>query len=114
MNHDGRPDIITAEHRGTKKLSIWENVGDGFKLIEHIISTGRENHLGAQVAGMDGDGDLSPRDDSLHARRHRPDDFPGASCRAVDTLVRWSLARRRVHQRYTRRRMPLTDANKTT
>ena len=47
MNNDGRPDIITAEHRGTKKLQIWENLGGG-NFREHIISTGRENHLEAR------------------------------------------------------------------
>jgi hypothetical protein len=57
MNDDGLPDIISAEHRGTKKLQIWESLGSG-SFREHIISTGRENHLGAQVADMDGDGDL--------------------------------------------------------
>jgi hypothetical protein len=56
MNNDGRPDIITAEHRGTKKLEIWENMGNGASR-EHIVSTGRENHLGAQALDMDGDGD---------------------------------------------------------
>ena len=57
MNNDGRPDIITAEHRGTKKLQIWENLGDG-NFREHIISTGRENHLGTKAVDLDGDGDL--------------------------------------------------------
>jgi Chitobiase/beta-hexosaminidase C-terminal domain/FG-GAP-like repeat len=56
MNRDGRPDVVAAEHRGTKKLEIWENTG--FDWTEHIVSTGIENHLGARVADMDGDGDL--------------------------------------------------------
>ena len=40
------------------RLEIWENVGYGASWIEHVVSTGRENHLGALVADLDGDGDL--------------------------------------------------------
>jgi hypothetical protein len=58
VNNDGSPDIVTAEHRGTKKLQVWENAGRGASWIEHLVSTGRENHLGARVADLDGDGDL--------------------------------------------------------
>jgi hypothetical protein len=58
MNNDGAMDIITAEHRGTKKLAIWQNLDHGASWVEHIISTGRENHIGARVADLDGDGDL--------------------------------------------------------
>src|SRR5205823_11176234 len=58
MNNDGSPDVIAAEHRGAKRLEIWENVGHGASWIEHVVSTGRENHLGALVADLDGDGDL--------------------------------------------------------
>jgi hypothetical protein len=58
MNNDGSLDIVAAEHRGTKKLEIWENLGHGSSWVEHIISTGRENHIGARVADLDGDGDL--------------------------------------------------------
>jgi len=58
MNNDGSPGVIAAEHRGAKRLEIWENVGHGASWIEHVVSTGRENHLGALVADLDGDGDL--------------------------------------------------------
>ena len=58
VNNDGSPDIISAEHRGTKKLQIWENIGHGTSWAEHVVSTGRENHLGARLADLDGDGDL--------------------------------------------------------
>ena len=58
MNNDGSPDIITAEHRGTKKLQVWQNVGGGTSWVEHVVSTGRENHLGARPVDLDGDGDL--------------------------------------------------------
>lgn len=58
MDGDGDIDIITAEHRGTKKLQIWENNSNGAFWKEHIVSSGRESHLGARVADMDNDGDL--------------------------------------------------------
>jgi hypothetical protein len=58
VDSDGDPDIITGEHRGTRKLSIWENVDHGARFVEHVISSGLENHLGARVFDLDGDGDL--------------------------------------------------------
>jgi hypothetical protein len=58
MDRDGDMDIITGEHRGTRKLAIWENVDHGASWVEHIIDTGKENHLGARVADLDGDGRL--------------------------------------------------------
>ena len=58
MDNDGDVDIITGEHRGTKKLIIWENVDNGASWVEHVVSKGKESHLGARVADLDGDGDL--------------------------------------------------------
>jgi hypothetical protein len=58
MNRDGSIDIITGEHRGTQKLSIWENVNHGASFTEHVVDTGKESHLGARVADLDGGGDL--------------------------------------------------------
>jgi len=57
MDLDGDPDLIIAEHRGTKKISAFENDGSGL-FTEHPISTGRESHLGGRLADLDGDGDL--------------------------------------------------------
>lgn len=57
MNRDGWPDIVVAEHRGTKILSIWENKDRGRDFVEYIVSTGRENHLGCHLDDLDGDGD---------------------------------------------------------
>jgi hypothetical protein len=57
MDADGDIDVILAEHRGEKKLAIWENDGLG-NLIEHIVDIGKESHLGAQVVDIDNDGDL--------------------------------------------------------
>ncbi|MBN1779808.1 VCBS repeat-containing protein, partial [bacterium] len=57
MDSDGDTDIILAEHRGTEKLSIWENDGAG-GFTENGVDTGKESHLGAQTADLDADGDL--------------------------------------------------------
>ena len=57
MDNDGDMDVILAEHRGSKTLSIWANSGQG-AFTEQIVSTGRESHLGGQTVDIDGDGDL--------------------------------------------------------
>ncbi len=49
MNGDGQPDVITGEHRGSRKLAWWENRDHGRTWVEHVIDTGKENHLGARV-----------------------------------------------------------------
>jgi hypothetical protein len=58
MDGDGDIDIITGEHRGTKKVAIWENSGNAIGWVEHVVSEGKESHLGTRVADLDGDGDL--------------------------------------------------------
>ena len=58
IDHDGDIDIITAEHRGTEQVQIWENIDSGSSWAKHVVSSGRESHLGARVADLDGDGDL--------------------------------------------------------
>jgi hypothetical protein len=58
MDHDDRVDLIIAEHRGTKKLSIWTTTDRAATWKEHVVSQGIENHLGARVVDLDGDGDL--------------------------------------------------------
>lgn len=55
LDGDGDTDILTGEHRGTRKLAVWENIGGGARWIEHVIDAGKENHLGARLAGL-GDG----------------------------------------------------------
>lgn len=55
-NGDGVPDLITGEHRGTRKLAIWENLDRGARWKESIVDAGRENHLGARVFDLDHDG----------------------------------------------------------
>lgn len=56
MDKDGDIDIITGEHRGAKEVAIWENVDDGSSWVKHLVSQGRESHLGARAADLDGDG----------------------------------------------------------
>jgi hypothetical protein len=58
MNNDGLPDIIVSEHRGLKRLVIWENVEHGARFVPRLIGSGREGHLGARVFDLDGDSDL--------------------------------------------------------
>lgn len=58
MNRDGKPDIITGEHRGSLRVIIWENVGAGSSWVKHIVSEGFESHLGTRVIDLDRDGDL--------------------------------------------------------
>jgi hypothetical protein len=56
MTGDGVPDIVVNEHRGMRRLQIWENVNHGASWREHLIDAGKEGHLGARVADLDGDG----------------------------------------------------------
>jgi hypothetical protein len=68
MDRDGDYDIITCEHQmpwskeepklsHKERVQVWENDGKGnFK--PHLVDTGKESHLGAQVADLDNDGDL--------------------------------------------------------
>lgn len=57
VNGDGRPDIVTGEHRGSLRVTVWKNNGNG-TFTGNIVATGIESHLGARVDDLDGDGDL--------------------------------------------------------
>ena len=57
MDKDGDVDLVLAEHRGDRTLSIWSNSGQG-AFSEQIVSTGYESHLGGRTVDLDGDGDL--------------------------------------------------------
>lgn len=57
MDNDGDIDVISGEHRGPKRVAIWENDGLG-AFVEHIVDAGKESHLGSRVADLDNDGDL--------------------------------------------------------
>lgn len=57
IDRDGDLDILTGEHRGAKRLTVWENDGKGnFK--PYIVDQGKENHDGAKLIDLDNDGDL--------------------------------------------------------
>lgn len=58
MDRDGAIDIITGEHRGTKKVAIWQNLDNGDRWMEQVVDRGKESHLGTRVMDLDGDGDL--------------------------------------------------------
>ena len=57
VDMDGDPDILTGEHRGEKRLTLWENDGKG-KFRAFVIDRGKENHDGAKLVDLDNDGDL--------------------------------------------------------
>ena len=58
LDRDGAIDIITGEHRGTKKVKIWKNVNNGDRWLEYLVDQDKESHLGTRVMDLDGDGDL--------------------------------------------------------
>jgi hypothetical protein len=57
MNNDGRLDVITGELTGTSQVTIWENVNNGASWTAHVVSSGKDSHLGARVVDLDNDGD---------------------------------------------------------
>ena len=54
---DGDIDVVLAEHRGAKKIGIWENNGLGV-FAERRVGEGQESHLGGRLTDLDQDGDL--------------------------------------------------------
>jgi len=58
MDGDGAIDLITSEHKGPDlELQLWSNNGEG-SFTKQVLDTGKESHLGTQLADMDNDGDL--------------------------------------------------------
>ena len=57
IDEDGDIDLVLAEHRGAKRIAVWENDGLG-SFRERRVGQGRESHLGGRLADLDGDGDL--------------------------------------------------------
>ncbi len=54
---DGDIDLVTNEHKGSKhKNLLFTNDGSG-KFTMTVIDTGKESHLGMQLADLDNDGD---------------------------------------------------------
>ena len=57
IDRDGDVDLVLAEHRGDRRIAVWENDGRG-AFRERRVGRGVESHLGARLADLDGDGDL--------------------------------------------------------
>jgi FG-GAP-like repeat len=57
VDRDGDVDLVVGEHRGTKRITIWQNDGRG-NFIRQLVDQGRESHLGGRLVDLDGDGDL--------------------------------------------------------
>ncbi len=58
LDEDGDIDVVTNEHKGPDlRTLVYENDGTG-QFTEHVIGTGKEAHLGSQLADLDNDGDL--------------------------------------------------------
>jgi hypothetical protein len=57
VDRDGDADIVLAEHRGTKRIAVWANDGQG-NFTAHLVDQGKESHLGGRLVDLDGDGDL--------------------------------------------------------
>jgi hypothetical protein len=58
VDGDGRPDIVTGEHKGGLAVTVWRNVDDGERWAPEVVDAGRESHLGARVVDLDGQGRL--------------------------------------------------------
>ncbi len=56
VDKDGDTDLVLAEHRGTKAISVFANDGAG-TFTEFPVGVGEENHLGGRLVDLDGDGD---------------------------------------------------------
>jgi hypothetical protein len=57
MDDDGDADVVTGEHRGALRVTVFENDGDG-AFAAHPVDEGKESHEGARVFDLDDDGDL--------------------------------------------------------
>jgi hypothetical protein len=58
INQDGKIDIAVGEHAGLMRTLIYENLGGGVSWKLHVVDSGKDTHLGAQLVDLDGDLDL--------------------------------------------------------
>jgi len=86
VDGDGDVDLAVGEHKGPHlRLLLLENHGEGRFLIREI-DRGKESHLGARMADLDGDGDLDlvsiawDRYQDLHVWRNDRTTTPRALC----------------------------------
>ena len=56
MDHDGRPELITGEHKGALRVRIWRSADGGRSWHDTVVGQGHESHLGARAVDLDGDG----------------------------------------------------------
>lgn len=56
LTGDGQPDVVTGEHRGERRLVVWENVDKGLAWSPTVVASGVESHLGARVVQLDTSG----------------------------------------------------------
>lgn len=49
---DGQVDIITGEHKGEMRLTIWQNIDGGEAWAPSVVARGVESHLGAQLVRL--------------------------------------------------------------
>ncbi len=57
FDHDGDVDVVTGEHRGKLRVTVWENTDCG-TFEAHPVDRDKENHLGTKAVDLDQDGDL--------------------------------------------------------
>jgi hypothetical protein len=57
LDGDGDTDVVLGEHRGLKRVKIFENDGSGL-FSEHEVDRNKESHLGTRLVDLDADGDL--------------------------------------------------------
>jgi len=90
VDKDGDMDLVLAEHRGLKRISIFANAGAG-SFTEFSVGQDNENHLGGQLVDLDGDGDLDlagiayDEFNELHVwRNDSPAGIPSVACPTIN------------------------------
>jgi hypothetical protein len=90
VDRDGQADVVLAEHRGTKRIMVWQNRGSGI-FFEKRVGEGDESHLGGRLADLDADGDLDlasiAYDDFTKVHVWRNDSPSGVPTVAAPVLV---------------------------
>ncbi len=56
VDGDGFVDVITGEHKGERRLTVWRNMGRGMAWSPSVIGREVESHLGAHIVALDGRG----------------------------------------------------------
>ena len=117
LNGDGRPDVVTGEHKGDLDVVVWENVDGGASWTPYLIASDVESHLGAQLIDLNGDGarDIvnigfdDPEFVRLWTMEIVPE--PASTLSGVTTLAMLSLLRGHRRVRGCRWASPVQDRN---